>query len=298
LPPGATVHNRLHQVFIPTYERWVGTLENPWFIPDNVAVKTMQSIWDVIYPTLEWTVTVNDHVFKHVVQCLCKWCTSFRSAANAMLIQFFICSANKVVFKLLSFHKTWAEQMLFEYNFVYEAVEEDKQSGLMHAPFILQVFAVHLNRIVGAVDVPGLEVAGSDEDTSIIAKYLPIGALALAVAAVERTLQHCANGEMRIHGDEAVDKWPNKPTIKAKAKLNPQTRNISSVKSHFSADIWGSAMKNYVKSILKMEDGSLEITESLAKEFMSQSKIHRELSTCKSEVHAFTEDDDPHACLV
>ncbi|KAF8257338.1 hypothetical protein EI94DRAFT_1818204 [Lactarius quietus] len=44
LPPGATVHNRFHRVFIPTYERWVGTLENPWFIPDDVAVKTMQSI--------------------------------------------------------------------------------------------------------------------------------------------------------------------------------------------------------------------------------------------------------------
>ncbi|KAF8269530.1 hypothetical protein EI94DRAFT_1573905, partial [Lactarius quietus] len=169
---------------------------------------------------------------------------------------------------------------------------------LMHTPFILQVFAVHLNRIVGAVDVPGLEVASSDEDASIVAKYLLIGALALAVATVERTLQHCANGEMRIPGDEPVDKWPSKPTIKAKAKLNPQTGNISSVKSHFSADNWGSVMKNYVKSILKMEDGSLEIIESLAKEFMLQLKIHCELSTHKSEVHTFTEDDDLRACLV
>ncbi|KAF8267190.1 hypothetical protein EI94DRAFT_1802036 [Lactarius quietus] len=233
-----------------------------------------------------------------VVQHLCEWRTSFRSATNAMLIQFFVCSANKAVFKLLSFRKTWAEQMLFEYNFVYEVIEEDERSSLMRAPFILQVFAVHLNRIVGAIDVPGLKVAGSDKDASVVVKYLPIGALALAVATVERTLQHCANGEMRIPGDEPVDKRPSKPTIKAKAKLNPQTRNISSVESHFSADNWGSATKNYIKSILKMEDGSLEIIESLAKEFMLQSKIHRELSTHESEVHAFTEDDDPHACLV
>ncbi|KAF8266443.1 hypothetical protein EI94DRAFT_1585446, partial [Lactarius quietus] len=149
---------------------------------------TMQSIWDVIYPTLEWTVTVNDHVFKCIrLFHLCKWCTSFRSAANAMLIQFFICSANKAVFKLLSFRKTWAEQMLFEYNFVYEVIE---QSSLMCAPFILQVFAVHLNRIVGAVDVPGLKVAGSDEDTSVVAKYLSIGALALAVATVSTYYSH------------------------------------------------------------------------------------------------------------
>ncbi|KAF8256463.1 hypothetical protein EI94DRAFT_1519517, partial [Lactarius quietus] len=269
LPPGAMVHNRFHRVFIPTYKQWVGMLENPWFIPDDVAVKTMQSIWDVVYLTLEWTVTVNDCVFEHVhLFCLCKWCTSFRSAADAMLIQFFICSANKAVFKLLSFCKTLVEQMLFEYNFIYEVVEEDEQSSLMHTPFILQVFAVHLNRIVGAVDVPGLEVTGSDKDAYIVVKYLPIGALALAVTVVERTLQHCANGKMRIPSDEAVDKQPSKPTIKAKAKLNPQTGNISSVKSHFSADNWGSATKNYIKSILKMEDGSLEMIESLAKEFM------------------------------
>ncbi|KAF8265257.1 hypothetical protein EI94DRAFT_1544443, partial [Lactarius quietus] len=243
------------------------TPENPWFIPDDVAVETMQSIWDVVYPTLEWTVTVNDCVFKHVhlcvVQCLCKWRTSFRSAANAMLIQFFVCSANKVVFKLLG-----GRQLSAMFVSPPLTLPQDERSSLMHAPFILQVFVVHLNRIVGAVDVPGLKVTGSDKDASVVAKYPLIGALALAVTAVERTLQHCANGEMRIPGDEAVDKQPNKPTIKAKAKLNPQTGNISSVKSHFSADNWGSVTKNYVKSILKMEDGSLEIIESLAKEFM------------------------------
>jgi hypothetical protein len=56
----------------------------------------------------------------------------------------------------------------------------------MRAPFILQVFATHLNSIVGAEEMPSLEVTDSDfdEDTSIIARHPPKGALALAAAAV------------------------------------------------------------------------------------------------------------------
>jgi hypothetical protein len=50
----------------------------------------------------------------------------------------------------------------------------------MRAPFILQVFATHLNSIVGAEDVPALEVTDNFGD----AKYPPKGALALAAAAV------------------------------------------------------------------------------------------------------------------
>jgi hypothetical protein len=54
----------------------------------------------------------------------------------------------------------------------------------MHAPFILQVFASHLNNIVGAEDVLELECVGIPGDVSSVSKYPPVGALALAVTAV------------------------------------------------------------------------------------------------------------------
>ena len=54
----------------------------------------------------------------------------------------------------------------------------------MRAPFILQVFAVHLNSIVGAEDVPSLEVTNDCGDATVTAKYPPKGALALAAATV------------------------------------------------------------------------------------------------------------------
>lgn len=54
----------------------------------------------------------------------------------------------------------------------------------MRAPFILQVFATHLNSIVGAEEVPGLEFSRTHDNTSDDVKYLPKGALGMAAAAV------------------------------------------------------------------------------------------------------------------
>jgi hypothetical protein len=66
LPSGAEVGNMFRGTFIPTYERWVGTQANPWVIPDDVAIKTLQAIWDVVYLAVPWTVKANDCVFERV----------------------------------------------------------------------------------------------------------------------------------------------------------------------------------------------------------------------------------------
>jgi hypothetical protein len=66
LPPGAETDNRFRAIFIPTYERWVGTQANPWVIPDTVAITILQAIWDAIYPDVPWTVKPNDCVFERV----------------------------------------------------------------------------------------------------------------------------------------------------------------------------------------------------------------------------------------
>ena len=66
LPPGAEDDNTFRGVFIPTYERWVGMQDDPWAIPDDVAIRTLQTIWDSIYLAVPWTVKANDCVFERV----------------------------------------------------------------------------------------------------------------------------------------------------------------------------------------------------------------------------------------
>ena len=164
----------------------------------------------------------------------------------------------------------------------------------MRAPFILQVFATHLNSIVGAEDVPSLDAAGCDEDSSIVEKYPPSGALALAAAAVslylsclddagsknlqvERTLRLWANGEMGLdsEGEPGVKKQACRPV----SKLNPQTGVISNAATNFSTTQWGPVTRNYVKSIHKMRADSLAEIVQLATPFMSPSKCRRQVAT-------------------
>ncbi|KAI9436203.1 hypothetical protein H4582DRAFT_2078814 [Lactarius indigo] len=288
LPPGAEENNRFRAVFIPTYERWVGTQANPWVIPDDVAISVLQSIWDVVYENAPWVVT----------QRLYEWRSSFKSAANIMVEQFFECEEYRDLFEDYDARQAWAEDMLVDCKFVWAVVDNDEWSGLMRAPFILQVFATHLNSTAGAEEVPALSATGIDKGASAVAKYPPKGALALAAAAVERTLQLWADGDMEVlHAAEPVKKSANKPSIKAASKLNPSTGIVSNVTSKFSAENWGAATNNYFKSINKMKPSSLEEVVRLATPFMLPLKTRRQGYSYG--LQSLVEDnEDIRACLV
>ncbi|KAH9019020.1 hypothetical protein EDB85DRAFT_1873448 [Lactarius pseudohatsudake] len=296
LPPGAEENNRFRAVFIPTYERWVGTQANPWVIPDDVAMPVLQSIWDVVYDDVPWVICANDCVFERVTQRLYEWRSSFRSIADVMIEQFFECKDYRESFKDYNTRQAWAEDMLEDCKFVWEKV--DKRSGLMRAPFVLQVFTTHLNSTAGAEEVPALRATGVNEGASIVAKYPPKGALALAAAAVERTLKLWADGEMEVlHAADPMKKQASKPSIKAASKLNPLTGIVSNVASKFSAENWAAKTNNYFKSINKMKLDSLEEVVRLATPFMSPSKTRRQ--GCSYGPQSLVEDDeDVRACLV
>jgi hypothetical protein len=96
-----------------------------------------------------------------------------------MLEQCFECPEFAAVFKDDDKHQAWATEMLADCKFVWAVIDDvsllhhllnrsqstasqDERTGLMRAPFILQVFATHLNSIVGAEDVPALEATGTN----------------------------------------------------------------------------------------------------------------------------------------
>ncbi|KAF8256394.1 hypothetical protein EI94DRAFT_1711617 [Lactarius quietus] len=285
LPVGAELHNQFRGIFIPTYKRWVGMQPNPWLIPDDVTVPVLQVIWDTIYTN-------------EVTQRLYEWRSSFKSAADIMLEQFFDCEVNEEMFEDYKVCHIWAEDMLVKCKFVWAVYEDGKQSGLMHAPFILQVFATHLNSITSVMDVPSLQATNWDihGEASLAAKYPPRGALALAATAVERTLQLWAEGNMKPPSSGPVRKQSNKPVIKATSKLNPQTGVVLSITLMFSVDNWRVTTRNYLKSIEKMKAGSLETIVQLAVPFMSPLKSHRGESS-RSLFGPAQDHEDIRACL-
>ncbi|KAH9169057.1 hypothetical protein EDB89DRAFT_1908891 [Lactarius sanguifluus] len=296
LPPGAEENNRFRAVFIPTYERWVRTQANPWVIPDDVAIPVLQSIWDIVYDDVPWVISANDCVFECVTQRLCEWRSSFRSVADVMFEQFFNCKDYRESFEDYDTRQNWAEDLLTDLKFVYQKMDE--RTSLMRAPFVLQVFATHLNSTIGAAEVPALRATGVSKGASFVAKYPPKGALALAAAAVERSLKLWADGDMEVmNAADPVKKQANKPSIKAASKLNPLTGIVSNVASKFSAENWGTKTRDYFHSINKMKLESLEEVVRLATLFMSPSKTRRQGCSYGPQSHV-KDGEDIHACLV
>jgi hypothetical protein len=124
-----------------------------------------------------------------------------------MLEHFFNCEDNCVTFKDDDVCQAWAKDKLINLRFIFAVVnnvsiilhfhpvsstlsqdDDSMNTSLMCHPFILQVFATHLNSIVGAEDVPGFGVTDKCTGASVVAKYPPKGALALAATAVSSSI--------------------------------------------------------------------------------------------------------------
>ncbi|KAH9034007.1 hypothetical protein EDB83DRAFT_1784674 [Lactarius deliciosus] len=286
LPPGAETNNRFRRVFIPTYERWVGTRANTWVIPDHVAIPVLQTIWDAVYMEdgVEWTFKANDPVFYCVNRRLCEWRASFKSTAEIMFEQFF-------EFSMFSYdeRQEWAADELDNLKFVWGNDEKGKRR-FMHSPFILRVFAAHLISIAGAIDIEDLEVDGLPASASSTQKYPPRGALALATAAVERVLQLWANGEMDAPVTVPAKRKFKKTYLTGAPRLNPVNGDIST----FSADVWAAPTTNYYKSIAKVKPARLEAIVKEANIFLSQAHLQGLLVV----TDGVEEDNDIRACLM
>ena len=90
----------------------------------------------------------------------------------------------------------------------------------------------------------------------------------------------------------------SKPSNKATSKLNPQTGVVSKIQSNFSTENWGMTTSNYMRSIEKMREGSLEEIAGLAKCFMSPLKSHCQETSLGSQSLSRGNLQDVRACLV
>lgn len=82
-----------------------------------------------------------------------------------------------------------------------------------------------------------------------------------------------------INVEQAAKTPSNKPTTAVTHKLNPQTGVISNSTTKFSADNWGEATVNYVRSIDKMREESLEEIVTLAASLMSRAKARHQATS-------------------
>ncbi|KAF8257800.1 hypothetical protein EI94DRAFT_1708612 [Lactarius quietus] len=248
----------------------INTLEVLNALP--VGIKVLFCV--VFIPTYkQWVATQNN---PWVAQHLCDWCTSFRSVANNILELFFKSGDNEDIFTNYGDRRECAANMLVDCKFIWATVEK--------------VFATHLNSIIGVVYIPRLRITNTLKDVTPnspkgpwdMSAYPPKGTLALATAA----------GVMEPFGER---RQGSKPSIKAVSTLNPQTRVVSKAPSKCSAEHWADKTIKYIKSIKKMQDGSLEEIVTLATQYVSPSKIHQQEAASGV---VTSSDLDIHACLI
>ncbi|GBE84412.1 hypothetical protein SCP_0603910 [Sparassis crispa] len=189
LPPAAQKHDRWRRRFMPTIVRFIGAVDNPWNVDEDVFRDALERIWDVVYKTtgIEYTDGLHVIVRALTIQRLDEWRSSFGSTAIAALELFFKSDSK---YQKPEYRVKFSRCLLELRRFAYEDAkgsDPEEFKGLFRSLLILRIFATHLSAIEGAIDVEGLypEPSPSDDGHKILSPDRPIGALGLAGAAVE-----------------------------------------------------------------------------------------------------------------
>ncbi|GBE88357.1 hypothetical protein SCP_1301720 [Sparassis crispa] len=229
LPHGAVSGNRWRGTFIPTFARYVGSLEDPWNFDDAEIVRVLQLIWDTVYqsPEVKYTVKKDGPVFSLADQRMSEYRAGFGSSALTHVENFFKqmedlkCSPHE--------RQIFATTVLTNNCFAFE--DTIKLTGLFRSPPILETLAWHYTYIKNAINVPGLYE--DDQNIGIV------GAVGLSAAAVERILILWMTGDILLHDD-------GPPTIPL--KLNPSTGKKSNYSTNFGDATYGSQTRAYAVS--------------------------------------------------
>ncbi|KAH9019467.1 hypothetical protein EDB84DRAFT_1566047 [Lactarius hengduanensis] len=169
---------------------WAGTLPDAFGTNEHAdLLGTVQALWDKCLPERTEDVRINPAIKHVVIGCLNEWRSTIGKKAVTILGDFI---KHDVTLSNSSEVATFVRALLphprehpIAFPFIYADSEASKGSWL--APLLLQVFAVHLRRVVKAPTNFGY----------------PAGALALCTAALERGLSLFKTGD-NIQ-DEAAD---------------------------------------------------------------------------------------------
>ncbi|KIJ10328.1 hypothetical protein PAXINDRAFT_16670 [Paxillus involutus ATCC 200175] len=139
--------------------------------------------------------------------------------------------------------------MLKKNRFLFEqhrGLDKKTWSGMWRSPFVLQTFAHHFNFIQGCIEIPQLN------------GKLGATALALAAAAVCRTLTLVANNIMTFHSVVSADTW---------TAIIPKGGHYE-----FNETVWGETTRRYLEPIEALSDEQLELIVEGAQKYVKKGK--------------------------
>ncbi|KAH9166464.1 hypothetical protein EDB89DRAFT_1910690 [Lactarius sanguifluus] len=285
--PGWTDAQWFRRTFVTTYMAFVGQTADPWDVPIKQAVEVMQKIWDATNGH-EYEITSSSAVCQKAIQRLADSWRNVIGSLGISCVQSF-CDSQDLLRDSDSERQIFASFYLEDLRFLYEDTDDEdktKWKGLFRSPFILQTFAAHLGAIESSQKVPDLH--GPNTPTP-----LPIGALGLAAAAVERALTLIETGMVTTKTPRAA----RGKTLTLPKTLNYSTGKDSTRQTGFSDAIWGKATRNYTKSARSLTKAKFDVIIKEARVFMKPTRTRTAKAGSSREV-IDVDDYDIRACLV
>ncbi|OBZ66014.1 hypothetical protein A0H81_01424 [Grifola frondosa] len=240
LPDGTAI--RFSRLFMPTIIAYVMSLENPWSFVEPGAkdmsqnLKICSVLWDLTYGDVEAPDPINLLCYK-ITQKLSEHRHSIGNKAIRDWDKIFKKDPS-TAYDLAERAKA-ATMILRDDEFLYS--NPKVQEGLFRTPVILSVLGHHLNLVGSTISIPGLY--RSEEDA------WPIGAIAISAAASERALW--------LFSEERVYVTPGDKVKYPEREFSEKNANESKYHNHFSDGRWGSAMREYSDSAVRLSRGKI-----------------------------------------
>ncbi|KIK80414.1 hypothetical protein PAXRUDRAFT_158774 [Paxillus rubicundulus Ve08.2h10] len=239
--PVPSDHRWSHGI-IATLTLWCGVQPNIWSIPEEDFAAALQTIFNVVYPSVKYRVTTVRSVHVVALQCIAEWCSGFSSAALAILISFF------ADFGCDNDIPAVATHLLKNYGFLQDDPDDPSPDCLFQSVFLIKLLAsTHLSDIIGFVEVPGWKtrelVFGKDA----------AGVIAIASTVLECGVQFITDGTISI--EEVLAEMVKSPESKMKIKLprvlNKATGRESTLPYQFLSTNWGGILQSIGRLLLR-----------------------------------------------
>ncbi|KAH9023451.1 hypothetical protein EDB85DRAFT_1894781 [Lactarius pseudohatsudake] len=248
LPLGAAPEFR--RDVIPTiWHRAAGKVCDPFNIDEHDLVKTLVVIWRHVY-TAKTVVFDIPIIVSLTNQRFSEWRNSFTSAVASAMISLFSSDDHYLQYDA---RVGFALDMMQHYRFLFSDTFSDSHgdwTGMWRGPLFLQVFASQFNATTSRIVIPELDSETQGYE----------GAMALAAAALERTLTLLANGEIDIkliiEDKEATGTKRKRKATKTAVWKVEQPNGLPQA---FSDTVWGGVTREYM-SILGQVPGNAMAT--------------------------------------
>ncbi|OBZ69880.1 hypothetical protein A0H81_10254 [Grifola frondosa] len=232
----AELSHRFKRRFMPTVIKLVGRLNNPWSFVElgakqlDASIQFLEILWFEIYgPTVPVPQPIKPFC-KLVTQELAQWRSAMASAALRLLHDYFLTDPTTAFNNEERAEE--AQDMLKDLWFLFEKAHAKPYTGLFRSAFVLRTMTHFVSSTHGAIEF-------SDHNITSV-NVLPVGAIALTAAAVERAVWLWAEERVTISSSGQID-YPKRP-------FNPKAPKESKYHHHFSDLRWGSVTRAYVVS--------------------------------------------------